>query len=138
MFGCASTEVWLRHREKVRGPYTLANTICETFGWRQTGTNQFMGQEPGSEAEILSFCTSKYDVTFPMFAKIEVNGGAAHPLYQWLKSQPTQPDGPGEVSWNFAKFLLDRNGRVAARFAPKELPTSTVLRTALETALAAG
>ncbi len=98
--------------------------------------NQFMGQEPGTDAEIQSFCSLKYDVSFPLFSKIEVNGANAHPLYQSLKAEATQPDGPGEVSWNFAKFLIDRQGNVSARFAPKELPTSVALHTAVENALA--
>lgn len=82
--------------------------------------NQFGEQEPGSEAEIAAFCTTHYAVSFPMFAKIAVNGPEAHPLYAGLKSAF-----PGEIEWNFTKFLLDRQGRPAARFpsgtAPEEL-----------------
>jgi len=84
--------------------------------------NQFGKQEPGTNAEILEFATSKYDANFPMFAKIEVNGDGAAPLYVWLKS--AQP-GEGEVSditWNFEKFLVDRSGEVAARWAPQTTP----------------
>ncbi|GAB4216632.1 MAG: glutathione peroxidase [Sandaracinaceae bacterium] len=97
--------------------------------------NQFMGQEPGTEAEIKHFCQVKYDVTFPLFAKIDVNGPGAHPLYVHLKAQPTSPDGPGEIGWNFAKFLVDREGRVIARFAPTEKPQSAAIVGAIEKAL---
>jgi glutathione peroxidase len=97
--------------------------------------NQFMGQEPGTEAEIKQFCQLKYNVTFPLFAKIEVNGEGAHPLYAHLKAQPTSPDGPGEIGWNFAKFLVDREGRVLARFAPTEKPQGAAIVQAIEKAL---
>ena len=97
--------------------------------------NQFMGQEPGTEAEIKQFCQLKYDVTFPLFAKIEVNGAGAHPLYAHLKAQPTKPDGPGEIGWNFAKFLVGRDGSVLARFAPTEKPRSAAIVKAIEAAL---
>ena len=86
--------------------------------------NQFGTQEPGSEAEIKTFCETRYGVTFPMFAKIEVNGAARHPLYAFLTEQPTQPDGRGDIQWNFSKFLIDRSGNVAARFAPPTKPVS--------------
>lgn len=78
--------------------------------------NQFGGQEPGTAEQIRSFCTREYDVTFPMFTKIEVNGENAAPFYQHLTSAATQPKGAGKVAWNFEKFLLARDGRVAARF----------------------
>jgi len=84
--------------------------------------NQFGAQEPGTDAEILEFATSKYDATFPMFSKIEVNGDGAAPLYQWLRSE--QP-GDGEtdaITWNFEKFLIDKQGNVVARFAPTVTP----------------
>ena len=97
--------------------------------------NQFAGQEPGTEAEIQSFCQLKYDVTFPLFAKVDVNGEHAHPLYAHMKAVATQPDGPGEVSWNFAKFLVDRDGNVIARFKPKEDPTGERLSAAIQAAL---
>lgn len=97
--------------------------------------NQFAGQEPGTEAEILSFCRLHYDVSFPLFAKIDVNGEGAHPLYAHMKAVATQPDGPGEVSWNFAKFLVDREGKVIARFKPKEDPTGARLTAAVQAAL---
>jgi glutathione peroxidase len=97
--------------------------------------NQFGAQEPGSEAEIKSFCTSNYGVRFPMFAKLEVNGEGSHPLYRWLREQDTQPDGSGDIKWNFAKFLVGKDGRVLARFSPMTDPESPELLAALESAL---
>jgi glutathione peroxidase len=98
--------------------------------------NQFGAQEPGTEAEIKTFCSTKYDVTFPMFAKLDVNGASAHPLYAFLTSQPTQPEGPGKISWNFGKFLVGKDGGVIARWAPTEDPTSPAVTSAIESALA--
>ncbi len=98
--------------------------------------NQFGGQEPGSEAEVKAFCETRYGVTFPMFAKIEVNGAGRAPLYAWLTSQPTQPDGAGDIAWNFAKFLIGKDGRVRARFDPRVEPTSAEIRNAIGEALA--
>lgn len=83
--------------------------------------NQFAGQEPGDEAEILSFCQLNYGVTFPIFSKIKVNGKEAHPLYVYLKSILTDLLG-GKIKWNFTKFLIDRNGQPVKRFAPTETP----------------
>ncbi|GIW45292.1 MAG: glutathione peroxidase [Candidatus Binatia bacterium] len=100
--------------------------------------NQFGGQEPGTEDEIRSFCETRYGVTFPLFAKIEVNGPNRHPLYAFLTRQPTQPDGPGDIQWNFAKFLVDREGHVAARFAPATAPVSEEVIETIERILAAG
>ena len=94
--------------------------------------NQFGGQEPGSEGEIKTFCETRFGVTFPMFAKIDVNGANRHPLYEYLTAQPTQPDGAGDIGWNFAKFLIDRDGNVAARFAPQTAPVSDEVVTAVE------
>jgi glutathione peroxidase len=84
--------------------------------------NQFGSQEPGSEADIGSFCSSTYDVSFPMFAKIDVNGTAAHPLYQHLKVARPGLLGTEGIKWNFTKFLVDRQGNVVKRFAPNEKP----------------
>ncbi len=84
--------------------------------------NQFGAQEPGSDAEILEFVTSKFDVTFPMFHKIEVNGDGAAPLYKWLKSEQPGDGDSAEISWNFEKFLVDRQGNVVERFAPTTTP----------------
>lgn len=84
--------------------------------------NQFGAQEPGTNEEILEFATSTYDVTFPMFAKIEVNGDGAAPLYQWLRSeQPGEAD-TSDLAWNFTKFLVDRSGRAVVRFEPTVTP----------------
>jgi glutathione peroxidase len=84
--------------------------------------NQFGSQEPGSEAEIGSFCSTSYGVTFPMFAKVEVNGANAHPLYLHLKAAAPGVLGTEAIKWNFTKFLIDRDGNVVARFAPKTDP----------------
>ncbi|HEY5960045.1 MAG TPA: glutathione peroxidase [Polyangiaceae bacterium] len=84
--------------------------------------NQFGAQEPGSPEEIQSFCSTKFDVSFPLFAKIDVNGENAHPLYRWLKSQAKGLLGTESIKWNFTKFLLDRRGNVADRFAPATTP----------------
>src|SRR6201988_2753461 len=83
--------------------------------------NQFGGQEPGNASEIRAFCSSKYDVTFPMFDKIDVNGSAAHPLYNYLKREKSGLLGSA-IKWNFTKFLVDREGKVVARFAPTATP----------------
>ena len=84
--------------------------------------NQFGAQEPGTEEEILEFVTSKFDVDFPMFSKIEVNGDGACALYQMLKdAQPGEGDSP-DITWNFEKFLVDKEGNVVKRFAPTVTP----------------
>ena len=93
--------------------------------------NQFMGQEPGTEAEIQSFCQSKYDVTFPLFSKIDVNGPAAHPLYQWLRAET----GNGDITWNFEKFVIAPDGTIKGRFSPKTAPDDPKLLAAIESAL---
>lgn len=84
--------------------------------------DQFGHQEPGDEAEIRNFCQTQYDVSFPMFSKIEVNGAGAHPLYAYLKSQAKGVLGTEAIKWNFTKFLIDREGRVVKRFAPQDKP----------------
>jgi glutathione peroxidase len=83
--------------------------------------NQFGGQEPGDARQIADFCESKYDVTFPMFSKIDVNGFEAHPLYNYLKKEKSGLLGPS-IKWNFTKFLVDRAGKVVARHAPTTTP----------------
>jgi glutathione peroxidase len=88
--------------------------------------NQFGGQEPGSPAEIAQFCKAGYDVTFPLYAKADVNGENAQPLYRWLKENAPGPDGQADVRWNFAKFLVGRDGRVIARYDPKITPETLV------------
>jgi len=97
--------------------------------WRQYGDkglvvlgfpcNQFGAQEPGSAGEIAEFCEINYGVSFPIFAKLDVNGPDEHPLYTWLKAGH-----PGDITWNFAKFLVGRDGQVAQRFAPDVVPES--------------
>ena len=84
--------------------------------------NQFGAQEPASEAEIAKFCSANYDVTFPMFAKIEVNGENAHPLYRLLKHDAPGILGSEAIKWNFTKFLIDPEGRVVKRYAPNDTP----------------
>jgi glutathione peroxidase len=82
--------------------------------------NQFGAQEPGSETEIQTFCAANYGVTFPMSAKVEVNGGGRHPLYAWL-TEPANGH-PGDIQWNFEKFLIGRDGRLLQRYAPTTRP----------------
>jgi glutathione peroxidase len=86
--------------------------------------NQFGAQEPGNEQEIATFCETNYDVTFPMFAKVDVNGDNAAPLYRYLKSARPGLLGTEAIKWNFTKFLVDRSGNVVARYAPKDTPES--------------
>ena len=83
--------------------------------------NQFGGQEPGDAGQIGEFCKTKYDVTFPMFAKIDVNGNQAHPLFNHLKNAKSGLLGPS-IKWNFTKFLVDRSGRATGRYAPTATP----------------
>jgi glutathione peroxidase len=99
--------------------------------------NNFGGQEPGTEAEIKQFCTSKYDVTFPMMSKISVKGDDKHPLYKYLTEGPAGEDFAGDVEWNFAKFLIDRNGNVIARFTSRTKPEEPQVSATIEKALAA-
>lgn len=84
--------------------------------------NQFSAQEPGDADEIARFCKLTYDVTFPLFAKIDVNGPSAHPLYDYLKRQKLGFAGTQSIKWNFTKFLIDREGKVKARFSPQTTP----------------
>lgn len=84
--------------------------------------DQFGHQEPGDEAEIRNFCSTSYDVSFPLFAKIDVNGDNAHPLYKWLKSEGKGILGSESIKWNFTKFLVDRDGQVVKRYAPTDTP----------------
>ena len=121
--------------------YEALQSLQQEYGGRGLAVlgfpcNQFGGQEPGTEADVKTFCTTRYGVTFPLFSKIDVNGPRRAALYQWLTSQPTQPDGPGDIQWNFAKFLVDRTGRVAARFPPQTTPGSAEVRQAIERVLA--
>jgi len=97
--------------------------------------NDFAGQEPGSNAEIETFCTTNFGVDFPMFGKIAVTGADKHPLYAGLIAQSTTPE--ADVSWNFEKFLLGRDGAVIGRFSPRMTPDDPALVAAIEQALAA-
>jgi len=86
--------------------------------------DQFGHQEPGDEAEIKNFCSLTYDVSFPMFAKIDVNGDTAHPLWKWLKDEKGGFLGIDAIKWNFSKFLIGRDGQVLKRYAPTDKPES--------------
>lgn len=97
--------------------------------------NDFLGQEPGSEAEIKSFCTLTYGVTFPMFAKISVKGKNIHPIYAFLTSRETDPKFAGAITWNFNKFLVGRDGVIVGRFGSRAAPDDPELVAAVERAL---
>ena len=97
--------------------------------------NNFLWQEPGTNEAIKSFCSTKYHVTFPMFAKVSVKGSDTTPLYQFLTDKKANPSTGGAIGWNFTKFLADRNGKVIARFASKVAPESADLINAIEAAL---
>src|SRR5262249_33446100 len=84
--------------------------------------NQFGAQEPGTDAQILEFARSKYDVNFPMFSKIEVNGDGACDLYRMLKAAQPNDDGTSDIQWNFTKFVVGRDGKVLKRFSPRATP----------------
>ena len=108
-------ELYQQYREK---GLTVLGFPCDQFGH----------QEPGSAEEIGAFCERNFGVTFPLFAKIEVNGAGAHPLYQWLGKEKRGLFGSARIKWNFTKFLVDREGRVVARFAPTTTPGSLAKR----------
>ncbi len=99
--------------------------------------NNFGGQEPGTNAEIKRFCTSKYDVGFDMFAKVSVQGEPQCALYRFLTSEEKNPKHGGEIRWNFTKFLVDRNGEIIGRFEPRVKPSSREVVNAVENALEA-
>ena len=101
--------LWRKYKEE---GLVVLGFPCDQFGF----------QEPGDELEIKRFCSLTYDVTFPMFAKIEVNGAGAHPLYQFLKSERPGLLGSEAIKWNFTKFLVNREGRVVKRYAPTDTP----------------
>jgi len=88
--------------------------------------NQFGGQEPGDAEAIGQFCQTRFDVTFPLFAKVDVNGDSAHPLYTWLKHEAAGVLGTEAIKWNFTKFLIDREGKVVHRYAPATRPDELV------------
>jgi glutathione peroxidase len=97
--------------------------------------NEFGKQEPGSNEEIKQFCTRNYKVSFPLFSKIVVHGMGIHPLYDFLTSEATNPKFAGEITWNFAKFLVNRKGEVIARFDPAVNPSAASVSGAIEKAL---
>ena len=101
--------LWRKHRAS---GFAVLGFPCDQFGH----------QEPGEEPEIKQFCSTNYGVSFPMFAKIEVNGAGAHPLYRWLKSQQAGVLGTEAIKWNFTKFLVDRDGHAVKRYAPTDTP----------------
>ncbi|MFL6663713.1 MAG: glutathione peroxidase [Rhizobacter sp.] len=98
-------------------------------------SNEFGGQDPGSDGEIASFCQVNYGVDFPMMSKIEVNGAKAHPLWKWLTSEAPGILGSQAIKWNFTKFLVGRDGKVIKRYAPTDSPES--MKKDIEAALAA-
>jgi glutathione peroxidase len=104
-------ELWRKHKDQ---GFMVLGFPCDQFGH----------QEPGNEDEIRNFCALSYDVSFPMFSKIDVNGEGAHPLYQWLKKEKPGLLGIGAVKWNFTKFLIGRDGNVVKRYAPTDKPES--------------
>jgi glutathione peroxidase len=98
--------------------------------------NQFLSQEPGSNKDISEFCTTKYGIDFPMFSKIVVKGNGINPLYKFLTSGETNPGFDGDITWNFEKFLVGRDGKVVKRFAPKVKPDAPEVTKAIEAELA--
>jgi glutathione peroxidase len=124
------------------GQYEGLQKLYETYGERGFfvlgfPSNDFMGQEPGSNAEIKEFCSLKYRVTFPMFEKIIVKGKEMHPLYRYLTEEISNPGHSGKITWNFNKFLVGRDGKVLARFGSRTAPEDKELVQAIEKALAA-
>jgi glutathione peroxidase len=121
--------------------YTALESLYEKYKGRGlvvvgVPANNFAGQEPGSNEEIKTFCTKKYNVSFPMMSKLSVVGEDKTPLYQFLTSKSANPKVGGEIKWNFTKFLFDRNGNPIARFEPDVKPDSPEVTAAIETALA--
>ncbi len=119
--------------------YTALESLYEKY--RDKGlvvmgfpANNFGGQEPGTNEEIKTFCSRKFDVKFPMFSKMSVKGSDESPLYQYLTKQ-ANPATTGEIKWNFTKFLVDRSGKVIARFEPNVTPDSPEVTAAVEKAL---
>ena len=116
--------------------YTALEAIYEKYkdkGFLIAGfpANNFGAQEPGTNAEIKTFCSRKYNVTFPMYSKVSVKGGDQTPLYQYL-TKDTKPPISGDIKWNFTKFLVDKNGNVVQRFEPEVTPDSPQVTSAIE------
>ncbi|MBW3550836.1 MAG: glutathione peroxidase [Proteobacteria bacterium] len=144
-FSAADIDGRPRTLEEFRGKVLLIVNVASQCGftpqyagletlWREYGPrglvvlgfpcDQFGHQEPGEEAEIKDFCSLRYEVSFPMFSKVEVNGGGAHPLWRWLKDEKAGFLGIEAIKWNFSKFLVGRGGEVIKRFAPADKPES--------------
>ncbi|MFF9899534.1 glutathione peroxidase [Streptomyces longispororuber] len=122
--------------------YAGLERLQETYGPRGftvlgVPCNQFMGQEPGTSAEIAEFCSATYGVTFPMTEKVDVNGDGRHPLYQRLVTAADAEGHTGDIRWNFEKILLDTSGNAVARFSPQTEPESPEMVAAIEAALPA-
>jgi glutathione peroxidase len=120
--------------------YTALEQLQKEYGERGFSVlgfpcNQFMGQEPGTNEEIVEFCSATYGVTFPMFDKIEVNGPGRHPLYAELTGTPDAEGEAGDVQWNFEKFLVSPGGEVVARFRPQTVPDDPAVIAAIEAQL---
>lgn len=125
------------------GQYSGLQKLYETFQERGLvilgfPANDFLFQEPGSNKDIAQFCSLKYHVTFPMFEKITVKGRNCHPLYKYLTAKETNPEFSGDITWNFNKFLIGRDGRILARFGSKTPPEDKALIAAVTDALAPG
>lgn len=122
------------------GQYTALEQLHRTYrerGFAVLGVpcNQFYGQEPGDPVEIAEFCSTRYDVTFPMTEKVDVNGESRHPLYDGLVEEPDTDGYRGDIRWNFEKFLVGPDDVVAARFSPTVEPDSPEVRAAIERVL---
>ena len=122
--------------------YAALEELARTYGPRGLTVlgapcNQFLGQEPGSNEEIASFCSTTYGVTFPLTDKLEVNGEGRHPLFAELAEASDDSGHTGDVRWNFEKWLVSRDGEVLARFAPKTVPDAPEVVAAVEGALGA-
>ncbi|WP_019931750.1 glutathione peroxidase [Nocardia sp. BMG111209] len=120
--------------------YTGLVELQQTYGPRGFSVvgvpcNQFMGQEPGTAAEIQEFCSTTYGVDFPLLAKVDVNGDARHPLYQELVQTSDAEGVAGDIQWNFEKFVVDRDGKVVGRFRPRTEPQDPAVIAAIESVL---
>lgn len=120
--------------------YTALEELQKTYGDKGFTVmgfpcNQFAGQEPGTAEEIAEFCSNSYGVTFPISEKIDVNGAQRHPLFTELTSAPDTEGYTGDVRWNFEKFLVDKSGKVVARFAPQVTPNDPAVVAAIESAI---
>lgn len=117
--------------------YEGLQKLHQTYGGRGLAVlgfpcNQFGAQEPGTEEEIKEFCTTNYGVEFPMFSKLDVNGDGRDPLYAWLTSEDAQPEGAGDIKWNFTKFVVGKDGDIVSRFDPRVEPESAELTEVIE------